>query len=87
MIGLVYTDEGEASSFMKVVTKKKAAIGVYLRIYLSIIIIRLYLWLRSVVGFCYQFMIGMSMISEAKNAYMHIIFSHILITIRSLYLY
>ena len=39
MIGLVYTDEGEASSFMKVVTKKKAAIGVYLRIYLSIIVI------------------------------------------------
>lgn len=59
-------------------------VSAYLSIYYSH---RLYLWLWSVVGFCYQFMIGMSMISEAKNAYMHIIFSHILISIRSLYLY
>jgi hypothetical protein len=27
MIGLVYTDESEASSFMKVVTKKRSALG------------------------------------------------------------
>lgn len=27
MIGLVYTDESEASSFMKIVTKKRSALG------------------------------------------------------------
>lgn len=32
MIGLVYTDESEASSFMKVVSKKRSAVGAYSRI-------------------------------------------------------
>ena len=29
MIGLVYSDESEASSFMKIVTKKKGLFGMY----------------------------------------------------------
>ena len=36
MIGLVYTDESEAASFMKVVTKKRSALGERISVFRAI---------------------------------------------------